>query len=39
MFFANQFEEELKITEEVKLQVMQLILRGRAEAGMDPLDI
>ena len=39
MFFAKQFENELKITEEAKLQVMQLILRGRAEAGMDPLDI
>ena len=39
MFFAKQFEEELKITEEAKLQTMQLSLRGRAEAGIDTIDI
>ena len=39
MFFAKQVKDELKVTEEAKLQVMQLTLRGRAQAGMDPLDI
>ena len=39
MFFAKQFDDELKITEEAQNQVLQLMMRGRAEAGMEPMGL
>lgn len=36
MFFATQFQNEHRITEEAKTQVLQLIIKGHMAAGLAP---